>query len=552
MIDVCLLVEGAYPYVTGGVSSWLHALISHLPDLTFAVVYIGPCPDPQRKALYTLPENVKEFREVFISDVQSVKIHARRNYQSAAWSALQEFHDAMAGGKPYDINFFLPLLREPGFAGLTTADLFHARQSWELIVKLYQLYAPAESFVDFFWTFRFTYLPVFTILETVLPQAGVYHAVSTGFSGLLGALAKIRSGRPFIVTEHGLYTREREIEIAQSTWMKQLSADQHISKQPMNFFQEWWFNIYRFMEKITYDSADTIISITSVNQQYQLKHGAVPRKMQLVPNGIDIERLARLRQPENPALPHTGEAVLSSTTSIKRTGRKKSRRNAGRAQQGRKSTSLKELHSQKATGQREMGTTQRFLIGFIGRIVSIKDVKTFIRAIKIVQQTIPDLEVYLVGPTTEEQKYFQDCCRLVSLLKLDAVVHFTGPADVRDYYRKLDVIILTSLSEGQPLVILEGNCAGIPVVATDVGACRELLLGASPEDQALGASGVITPVASPHETAHAIIQLWRDKDARLRMGHVGRERVRRFYAQEQLYSTYQRIYRSFIVSEVQK
>ncbi|MEO7022602.1 MAG: DUF3492 domain-containing protein, partial [Ktedonobacteraceae bacterium] len=38
MIDICLLVEGAYPYVTGGVSNWLHELVSNLPSLTFSVV----------------------------------------------------------------------------------------------------------------------------------------------------------------------------------------------------------------------------------------------------------------------------------------------------------------------------------------------------------------------------------------------------------------------------------------------------------------------------------------------------------------------------------
>ena len=58
-------------------------------------------------------------------------------------------------------------------------------------------------------------------------------------------------------------------------------------------------------------------------------------------------------------------------------------------------------------------------------------------------------------------------------------------------------------------MILEGSCAGIPVVATNVGACRELLVGISQEDQALGESGLVTPVVSPDATAGAIIQLWR-------------------------------------------
>ena len=496
MADICLLVEGAYPYVSGGVSSWLHALVTNLPNLTFAIVHIGVRPDPQRKALYRLPENVIEYREVFINDATRVSKHKVTKPKPSAWHEFHALHEAVAVGKPYDANYFLPMLRQPGFAGLTASDLFHARESWELLVKLYELHAAGQSFVDFFWTFRFTYLPIFTILEATLPEARVYHAVSTGFCGLLGSLAKIRTGRPFLLTEHGIYTREREIEIIQSTWMDQPTSYYHIDKQRMGFFQKWWFNIYRFMEKISYDSADAVISITAVNQKYQLKRGADPNKLKLIPNGINVQQLAHLRQ-------------------------------------------------------QKKHVSNNFLVGFVGRIVPIKDVKTFIRALKIASETMPNFEAYLVGPTEEDPEYFQECQRLVEMLDLESVVHFTGPADVRIYYSQLDVLVLTSLSEGQPLVVVEGSCAGIPVVATDVGACRELLKGISPEDQALGDSGIITPVASPHETARAIIQLWHDKGLRLRMGRAGQKRTERFYRQEQLYSTYNNLYQHYMAQNYQ-
>ncbi len=492
MSDVCLLVEGAYPYVTGGVSNWLHALVSNLPDLSFTIVHIGARPDSQRKVLYTLPSNVREFREIFINDVAQVKRLKCRARKPGAWQDFQAFHEAVALGQPCDMERFRQMVSRPGLAGLTASDLLYARESWELLVKLYTLYAPQESFVDFFWTFRFTYLPIFRLLEMTLPQAGVYHAVSTGFCGLLGTLAKLRSGRPLLVTEHGIYTREREIEIAQSPWLSQLTQAHRLRNRRLGFFQQWWLNIYRFMEKMTYEVADALISITGVNREYQLKHGADIGKLKIIPNGIAIERLASL-----PARERTGG----------------------------------------------------FLVGFVGRVVPIKDVKTFLHAIKLAHDAIPNLEAYLVGPTEEDAQYFQECCQLVDLLDLGRLVHFTGPADVRLYYGKLDVVVLTSLSEGQPLVILEANCAGLPVVATNVGACSELLLGVSPEDQALGASGLITPVASPDETAQAIIRLWRDEDLRRRMGAAGQQRVSRFYAQEQLYREYTELYRSYLARE---
>jgi glycosyltransferase involved in cell wall biosynthesis len=489
MTDVCLLVEGAYPYVTGGVSNWLHALVSNLPELTFTIVHIGARPDAGRRLLYTLPANVLKFHEIFLNDAALIKNRKRNGRPPGSWQDFQAFHEAVAVGRPCAMDRLRNMLARPGLSGLTVADLLYTRESWDTLVKLYSSSAPQASFGDFFWTFRFTYLPMFHVLEAELPPAGVYHAVSTGYCGLLGALAKIRCGCPLIVTEHGLYTREREIEIAQSPWLSQLTTAPGPRGQRLGFFQQWWLNIYRFMEMLTYEFADQLISITGVNREYQLKRGAEAGKLRIIPNGIDIERLAHL--PE------------------------------GRANVG-------------------------FRVGFIGRIVPIKDVKTFLYAVRLARETIPGLEAYLVGPTAEDAQYFQECRQLVALLELDSLVHFTGPADVRLYYQKLDVVVLTSLSEGQPLVILEANCAHLPVIATNVGACAELLQGVSPDDRALGASGLITSVASPAETAQALIRLWRDENLRQSMGAAGQQRVRRFYTQEKLYRAYTDLYRFYL------
>ena len=148
----------------------------------------------------------------------------------------------------------------------------------------------------------------------------------------------------------------------------------------------------------------------------------------------------------------------------------------------------------------------------------------------------------LIGPTDEDPDYFTECRTLVESLGLGNTIEFIGQADVRGYYATMDVMLLTSLSEGQPLVILEANCAGVPCVATDVGACRELLEGGAPADVKLGPSGLLTPVASPAETAKALVRLYHDPALRRRMATAGQERVRRFYREEPLYAYYGGLY----------
>ena len=50
-----------------------------------------------------------------------------------------------------------------------------------------------------------------------------------------------------------------------------------------------------------------------------------------------------------------------------------------------------------------------------------------------------------------------------------------GNTNVIEYMRKLDFTVLTSISEGQPLSILESMASGRPVISTDVGCCHELI-----------------------------------------------------------------------------
>ena len=183
-----------------------------------------------------------------------------------------------------------------------------------------------------------------------------------------------------------------------------------------------------------------------------------------------------------------------------------------------------------------------FTVGFVGRVTPIKDVKTFVRAIKLVVERHRKVQVLVMGPLEEDPNYVEECRILIDMFDLQEVIIFTGRVNVMEYYPKLDVVVLTSVSEGLPFVILEAHAAGIPCVSSDVGACRELLEGLTKEDRALGPSGVITLVASPGETAEAIIKMIEDRSWYDKLCINALARVDRFYRLEDVNAKYTHLY----------
>ena len=67
--DICLVLEGTYPFVSGGVSSWVHHLTSQLPHLTFTVLHISPKRGFFTKGpVYKMPKNIIGLKEVWLHD----------------------------------------------------------------------------------------------------------------------------------------------------------------------------------------------------------------------------------------------------------------------------------------------------------------------------------------------------------------------------------------------------------------------------------------------------------------------------------------------------
>ena len=177
-------------------------------------------------------------------------------------------------------------------------------------------------------------------------------------------------------------------------------------------------------------------------------------------------------------------------------------------------------------------------IGAVVRLVPIKDIKTMLYAFALVCEERDNVRLHIMGPTEEDEEYFEECVQLKEMLELDNVI-FTGRVNVVEYLEKIDFTLLTSISEGQPLAVLEAMAAGRPAVTTDVGSCRELLEGF---DDDFGPAGLCVPAMHQSAMAEAILMMCGDEQMRRRMGQSGKRRAAASYRHETMVDRYDALF----------
>lgn len=149
------------------------------------------------------------------------------------------------------------------------------------------------------------------------------------------------------------------------------------------------------------------------------------------------------------------------------------------------------------------------------------------------------MRLHIMGGVDDEE-YAEECYALVDQLKIKNII-FTGRVDIVKYMEKLDFTILTSISEGQPLSVLESFAARRPCVTTDVGCCRELLEGS--EGDSFGRAGYYVAPMYREGLADAMEKLCVSEPRRRRMGVNAQNRVKTYYKHEDMMENYRKVYR---------
>lgn len=152
------------------------------------------------------------------------------------------------------------------------------------------------------------------------------------------------------------------------------------------------------------------------------------------------------------------------------------------------------------------------LVGTVARLVAIKGIEVFLDAAARVHQQDPEVHFVIVGDGERRAELEEQAGRL----DLRPVVHFLGwRSDLPRIYGDLDAVTLTSWNEGTPVTLIEALAAGRAVVATDVGAVRDVV----------GESGVLVPAGDARAVADGLLRVLRDRELARTFGEGGRARV---------------------------
>lgn len=461
-MKICVILEGCYPYVTGGVSTWIHQYMQAMPEHEFVIWTVGADSADRGKFKYKLPGNVTEVEELFLNDAMRLPaVRGRYKFNSEELKVLEDFVSV----KSPDWGLLFEMYHNRKVSPIA---FLKSPQFVQIMMNICREEYPYTAFSDFFHTIRSMLLPVLYILGQKVPKADCYHSIATGYAGILARLGSWLYKVPYIITEHGIYTREREEEIIRAKWV--LPAFKHV-----------WVRYFYMLSSGAYEKASGISSLFPRAMETQIEMGCQREKCRYIVNGIHYDRFCNIP-------PKKQDGYID--------------------------------------------------IGAILRIAPIKDIKTMIYAFYELKQRIPYVRLHIAGPE-EDGEYAKECYQLVRQLQVKDVI-FAGMVNVLEYMEKLDFTVLSSISEGQPLAILESFAAGRPCVATDVGCCRELLNGM--EGDALGCAGYCVPPMHREALCSAMEQMCVQNEERYRMGQIARKRVQLYFRHEDMIRNYKKLY----------
>lgn len=273
---ICLILEGCYPYVNGGVSSWMHNYINEMTEHEFVLVTIGANAESRGNFKYELADNVVEVKEVFLDD--AFQVSGNSNFKEIFNDTeRQALKDLLSCQSPdWEVLFDIFNQRQ-----VNPSDFLRSRLFLELLTEIVEEKHQNQAFADLFHTTRSMLLTVLYLMTQDMPKADVYHSIATGYAGLLASLGSYQHQAPLLLTEHGIYTREREEEILRSDWV-------------LPTMKRQWIQFFYMLSNLIYDKAECVTSLYTKAKFIQEEVGCDIEKCRVISNGIHYDRFSAI------------------------------------------------------------------------------------------------------------------------------------------------------------------------------------------------------------------------------------------------------------------
>lgn len=310
-VSVLFETEGTYPFMGGGVSTWCDILVRALPQVDYHICAITG--DPNVGLKYALTPNVlqvihiplwgtEEPAEFILPQVPFSRIYQRK--QETTSQVIEEKFIPL-------FRHFLRGLEETGpdmaAYGRTIHELYHyfqqydyiesfkAQQVWEVfqdeILRPYREPPQADDFLPeerpslYDLTIALRWLnKLLMVLNAPIPDTDVSHATIAAFVGLASVIAKLEYGTPMLLTEHGVYIRERYIYVSATN----LTC----------FLKRFLINLSAYMSRLCYTYADQISPVCNFNRRWERLYGVPEEKLRTIYNGIKPDVFVPKPKPE--------------------------------------------------------------------------------------------------------------------------------------------------------------------------------------------------------------------------------------------------------------
>lgn len=300
---ILMALEGTYPFHGGGVSTWVHIICNKVEKFDFKLYSVNAVYETKTK--YTLSSSIKEILQVpmwfelepreflrfndsyydFVQKKENSFLHdSKESFLKLFKKFLDYIYDTridiieleniiVAMWEFFQVNDYKSTMKLPAV--------------WELFKQEIKSKIPSDqiheiTLLDITYAMRWVYHFLIPI-SVDFPKSEVIHLGLSSFVILPAMIQKRIHKTPILLTEHGVYIRERILAISQSN--------------SSYFLKDFLIKLSECAARLTYHNADIIMSVNKFNFKWELMYGANPDKLRVVYNGIDHFRFKPLDKP---------------------------------------------------------------------------------------------------------------------------------------------------------------------------------------------------------------------------------------------------------------